>query len=410
MSLTPSAARRRTAAIVTVLAVAGSALAYTSYAVLAPLAPITAFVLPVESVTTPPASVSLPGDGGAAIAALDGEQIYAGRDLDTPRPLASITKVITALVVLDAYPIAEGASGATLTLSAADSALPARYRAINGSVAPAPLGAVVTQRQVIELMMVRSANNYAETLALWAYGSIDAYLDAARSWLDDHDLEGITVGDSTGFSLANTGTPRDLVKLARTALDSEVIATAAAMPSVTVPEVGTFETTNLALGLAGVTGIKTGTLDGIGANLLFSSTIAAGDDAVDVVGVVLGLDDQRAVAAAVQTLVVSAADDFHRVELADPGTPVATYTSAWGDSAQLTVAEAETVLVWGPTASRTAVDAPPLVVGQPPPRGASLVVVIAGQRSAIPVEWVGTIDPPSLEWRLLQPLENLLGG
>lgn len=410
MTSAASGARRRTAAIVTVLGLVTSALAYTSYAVLAPIAPITAVELPVGSVSTPVASVTLPGTGGAAIAASDGEQIYAARELDTPRVLASITKVVTALVVLDAHPIAEGASGDTLTLTAADSALPARYRAINGTVAPAPQGTTITQRQVIELMMVRSANNYAETLAIWAFGSIDAYLDAARSWLDARGLDDITVGDSIGFSVQNTGTPRELIELARIALDNEVIATAASMPSVTVPGVGTFETTNLALGLTGVNGIKTGTLDGFGANLLFSSEIDAGEQPVEVVGVVLGLADQRAVATAVQTLISTASDDFHVVALAEPGTPVATYTSAWGDSAQLTVARAETVLVWGPTASRSALDAPPVVAGRAPPRGATLDVLIAGQRQSIALRWEGEIEPPPLEWRLLQPIEQLLSG
>lgn len=405
-----TSARRRTAAIVAVLAVLLSTLGYTSYAVLAPIEPIPAVALPVEQVSTPPGSVTLPGIGGAAIAAADGDQIFAGRELDTPRVLASITKVITALVVLEAYPIESGASGASLTLTAADGALPARYRAMNGTIAPAPPGTVVTQRQVIELMMVRSANNYAETLALWAFGSIDAYLAAARSWLDDHGLNGISVGDSTGFSLQNTGTPRDLVELARVALENEVIVEAAAQPSVSVPGVGTFETTNLALGLAGVSGIKTGTLDGIGANLLFSSTIAVGEQPVDVVGVVLGLADQGAVAAAVQTLVGTASDDFRTVTLAEPGTPVATYTAPWGDRAQLVVAEAESALVWGATSTRAAVRAPPLLAGLGPPDDASMVVEIAGQRRPVSLRWVGEIDPPPLEWRLMRPLEQILGG
>ncbi|MEN9620341.1 MAG: hypothetical protein RL499_534 [Actinomycetota bacterium] len=402
-------ARRAVAlATLTTLVVAGSG--YFAFAGLAPVEPIPATTSVIASVTTPPASVSLPGEGGAAIAARDTEQVFASRDLDTPRALASITKVITALVVLETYPIAEGAPGASITLTAADSALPARYLAMNGSVAPAPAGTVVTQRQVIELMMVRSANNYAETLAVWAFGSTGAYLDAAREWLAKNDLDGITVGDSTGFSLANTGTPRELIELARIALDNEVIATAVAKPSVTVAGVGTFETTNLALGLAGVNGIKTGTLDGIGANLLFSSTITVADTTTDVVGVVLGLDDQESVAAAVTSLVTSATDDFFLVSLVEPGTVVATYTAPWGDTARLVTAETEPVLVWGPGASRTAIEAPPLIVGNDRLPRATLVVSIGAQRQSIPLQWEGTIDSPPLLWKLTQPIDELVAG
>lgn len=410
MRRTASATRRRAIAAATVMSLAIAALTYSIAAGLAPIAPVIAVTNTITPVTTPSGTVTLPGAGGAAIASADGEQIFAARDLDEPRVLASITKVITALVVLDVYPIEEGASGASITLTAADSALPARYRAMNGTVAPAPQGAVVTQRDVIELMIVPSANNYAETLAVWAFGSMTDYLDAARAWLSAHELDAITVGDAVGFSLDNTGTPRELVELARIALENEVIASAAALPSVTVAGIGTFETTNLALGTAGVSGIKTGTLDGIGANLLFASTVAVGDVTTEVVGVVLGLSDQDAVAAAVSALVTTVADDFFVITLVEPGTTVATYATAWGDSARLVTGESEPVLVWGAATSRAIVETPPLVVGGERRPPASLVVLIGGQRTSIPLQWEGTISAPPLSWQLAHPLEQLFGG
>lgn len=410
MSRGSSAGRRRAIAAATILSLALATFGYLIAAGLAPVAPINAVASTISPVTTPAGTVTIPGEGGAAIAAADGEQIFAARDLDRPRVLASITKVITALVVLDAYPIAEGASGASITLSAADSALPARYRALNGTVAPAPQGAVVSQRQVIELMIVPSANNYAETLAVWAFGSMNDYLSAARDWLSDQGLDEITIGDAAGFSLSNTGTPRELVELARIALENEVIASAAALPSVTVPGIGTFETTNLALGTAGVTGIKTGTLDGYGANLLFASTVAVGDESTDVVGVVLGLRDQEAVAAAVTTLVTTAADDFAVVSLIEPGTTVATYSSPWGDSARLVAGESDPVLVWGAASSRVLIDAPPLVVGSDQPPPATLVVLIGSVRTSIPLRWEGAISAPPVSWQLQQPIDQLFGA
>ena len=410
MSRRASAARRRAIAAATMLSLLLAALGYSIVAGLAPVAPISAQIVAIEPVTTPVGTATLPGEGGAAIAAAEGNQVFAARELDRPRVLASITKVITALVVLDTYPIEEGASGASITLTAADSALPARYRAMNGTIAPAPAGTVVTQRQVIDLMMVASANNYAETLAVWAFGSMGGYLDAARAWLSDHELDAITVGDATGFSLENTGTPRELIELARIALDNEVIASAAALPSVTVPGVGTFETTNLALGIAGVTGLKTGTLDGVGANLLFSSTVAVADETTTLVGVVLGLDDQEAVAAAVQSLVTSVADDFFTITLVEPGTTVATYASPWGDVARLVTDVSEPVLVWGDVSTRAIVDAPPYVVGGDQLPLATVVVEVGGRRESIPLRWQGSLSAPPLLWQLMQPIDQLVGG
>ncbi len=157
-----------------------STLGYGAFAALAPVPSAEALVQPLPELVTPAPEVSIPAYGAAAIGAAEGHQVFASRGLDEVRPIASITKVITALVVLDTHPIAAGSQGATITLTAADSRLVDRYRALNGTTAPAPVGVSITQREVIELMLVASANNYAETLATWAFGSVADYLTAAR--------------------------------------------------------------------------------------------------------------------------------------------------------------------------------------------------------------------------------------
>lgn len=403
------AVRRGTAAVVASFVVVFSAIGYSTYALLAPLPVISPIAVPFESISTSAAVVSMPEAGGAAIAEADGTHLFAGRELDTPRPLASIAKVVTALVVLEEHPIEGDSDGADITLTAADSRLPARYRAIDGAVAPAPQGLTLTQRQIIELLLVPSANNYAETLAVWAFGSEDAYIAAARSWLDARGLDSIRIGDATGFSLLNTGTPRELVALARLALADPVVARAAALSVVSVTGVGTFDTTNLALGSDGITGLKTGTLDGVGSNLLFSGTVLVKNEPVDVVGVVLGLVDQPEVARAVRALVSSATDDFHRIELAQVGTVVARYSAPWGDTAELRVAEGVGALVWGPVTTRAVLDAPQLQVGTDtaPP---SLIVRYGSQHARVDLEWSGSIDPPPPGWLLAQPIELLFAG
>jgi D-alanyl-D-alanine carboxypeptidase (penicillin-binding protein 5/6) len=404
-----TARRVRATGIIAVLALATSTLGYGAFALLAPLPPITPVVLPLAQVSTPEPAVVLPTYGASAIAAADGEQIYAGRDLDTPRPIASIAKVVTALVVLAERPIEGDGPGASITLSAADSRLPARYAAINGTVAPAPAGAVVTQRQMIELMMVHSANNYAESLAVWGFGSVDAYLAAARRWLDGQGLASIRIADTTGFSPDNRATPRDLVALARLAAADPVVAAASARRTLTVPGIGTFENRNLALGTAGITGLKTGTLRVVGSNLLFSGTVTAADEPVDIVGVVIGAPDQETIARDLRRLIASVVDDYHAVAIGEPGAVVARYTAPWGDTAELVVDETITDLVWGDVRSVAFTSAPEVLPGLGTPSAPTLIVRYGDREARLDLRWVGEIGEPPLAWRLAQPLAEVTG-
>lgn len=383
---------------------------YTVAAALAPVAAIEPQPQPLPAVSTPPATVDLPGYGAWAVAAADDRQIYAGRRLDEQLPMASIAKVVTALVVLEEHPIEGDSEGAAITLTVADSRLPARYAAINGTVAPAPAGLIVSQRAMIELMMVHSANNYAETLAVWAFGSEAAYLEAARAWLDEQGMPGATIADTTGFSPQNRASVRELVTLARLAAAHPVVAAASALPRVTVPGVGSYENRNAALGRAGVDGLKTGTLRVIGSNLLFSADLVVGDRTVSVVGAAIGAPDQETIADDLEQLLASVSDDFRTITIGEAGQVVATYVAPWGDSAALRVVDAVDDTVWGPVRSVALVDLPVVQPGVESPRAPVLIVRYGDREVRLALEWEGAIEGPPLDWRLRQPLEAVLGG
>lgn len=383
---------------------------YGTFAVLAPVDPIAPQVVELETVSTPEAVVALPSYGGSAIGDAESNHLFAGVDIDTARPIASLTKVVTALVVLAEHPIDDGTDGATITLTAADSRLVSRYAAINGTTAPAPAGGTISQRAVIELMMVHSANNYAESLAVWAFGSVDAYLVAARAWLDEQGLAGIAIADTTGFSPHNQASPRSMLGLARIAAADPVVSAAAALPSVTVPGIGTFDNRNLIIGVDGVTGLKTGTLSASGASLLFSAQHAGPTGEHRVVGVVLNGPDHPRIAADVRALLASVRDDYHEVTLIEAGTVVARYSSPWGDTAELRVASTIDDLIWGSMSATATVHAPALQPGvdfDDEPMGE---VRYAGQRALLPLEWVGSIGEPPLDWRLAQPLAEIINA
>ncbi len=413
--------RRRFVAVASAV-LAATALAmgggYSAFALLAPLDGVAPVVQPLGSISTPEPTVDLPAYGGWAIGDATSEQVYAGRSIDDVRPIASIAKVVTALVVLDERPIDDGEAGETLTLTAADAALVGRYQSINGTTAPARAGLSISQREVIQLMMVHSANNYAETLAVWAFGSVEAYVDAANEWLAEHGIENLTIADSTGFSTSNAGSPRAMLQLARLAVADPVVSAASALPSVTVSGVGTFENRNLALGENGVTGLKTGTLRVAGSSLLFSAERVV-DGAVDVlpesagtvglVGVALGGPNHPTIAADLDDLLDSVVDDFHVVTLGEPGSVVAQYTTEWGDTAELVLAETQQRLVWGETTTVSFAPAPTLQPGLKAPPPGELLVRWGDESVRLDLEWRGALEAPPLDWRIAQPWESLTG-
>ena len=83
-----------------------------------------------------------------------------------PAPIASITKLVTALLVLDELPLAVGEQGPEYRFTCAGP------RRVLGSISRAgesaldvPVGGTLTEYQMLEGMLIGSANNYADRLA-----------------------------------------------------------------------------------------------------------------------------------------------------------------------------------------------------------------------------------------------------
>lgn len=402
--------RRRSlvlAAGITAGALATGAGLYSSYALMMPVPAVAGEAIERSSVATPAETVVLPGYGASAVGPLDEPgAVYAGTDLDTPRPIASITKVVTALVVLDAAPLATGESGPSITLDAAAGSLDEEYIARNGSYAPAREGLQLTQRQLIDLMLVWSANNYADTLAIWAFGSVEAYVEAAGAWIERNGLDGLRVVDATGFSPESAASPRALLDLARLAVANPVVAESTGLQRIEVPGVGAFENRNTALGLDGVTGLKTGTTEEAGACLLFSGRAEVDGEIVEVVGVVLDAEVHAQAAADTRTLLTSVIDDYRSVELGTAGEVVARWRAPWGDEAELRIADDARELVWGGATSQLFVPTPVLPPGGGVPANPLMIVQLGDEQVDVPLEWSGRIGGPDIWWRLVRPLRE----
>nr|WP_228507152.1 D-alanyl-D-alanine carboxypeptidase [Plantibacter sp. VKM Ac-2880] len=345
--------RRRRLAVFGILAIVIGILGYSGGALLRPIPAAAATLEAPEALTStlvqPATPVSWPGFGRGALGAVGFDGVLTSSGEQTPFPIASITKTITSLVVLDAKPLAAGDQGPSITLTDADVGFYYDTIAENGSAAPVVAGSVFTQRQMLEALLLPSANNYSISLAVWAFGSVDAYLQAARAWLDARGLTGTTVTNTSGLGETNVSTPSDLVTIGKLVLADPALASIVSEPTATLPAIGEVENTNALLGRYGVTGLKTGTDDASGACLLFSADLQVAGRTVTVVGVILGADNHTVLNDAVVSLLQSVPAGFHQVQLATAGAPVGSYDTAWGETAKVVVASDASVLVWQDT-------------------------------------------------------------
>lgn len=397
----PHYVRRRILTILA-LAVVVAVGVYVPATLLAPIAPasatVTKFTAPAEKSLT----LSFPSYGATAVEAVGFTDSLKTSGDAKPRSIASISKIVTALVVLDKKPL-DGSQGPKITFTASDHALYARYLAQNGEVADMPTGLTLTERQTLQVALIKSANNYASALAYWAYGSNDAFVDAASAWLKKNGLEHTRLVEPTGLSAANQSTATDLVKIGKLALANPDVAKIVSTKSVEIPTVGTVENSNKLLGIDSVVGIKTGTLDEAGACLLFASRETIEGKEVTVIGVMLGGVDHDSLDADIQKLLASVKSGFQTVTAVTEGTAFGTYTTEWGANAHAVASKTVSKLVYGKAPVRAVPSLDPVTEASTGDRAGTLKVTIGETTTTVPLELDHPIPAPDAWWRLTNP-------
>ena len=184
--------------------------------------------------------------------------VLFSRAADESNPMASTTKVMTAVVALE--------SGMPLSSTYVVSELAASNQ---GSVIGFPAGQQVTLRELLDGMLLHSGGDAADGIAECVGGSLDAFVAKMNARAEELGLTGTHYTSPDGLSDENHySTPRDLVTLARHAMTLPAFKTTVGTTSVTLDVGGvaeTFANTNPLLGVyPGMQGIKTGYTYGAG--------------------------------------------------------------------------------------------------------------------------------------------------
>ena len=134
--------------------------------------------------------------GGFALYDYERAEYQVSYNTSEVRPIASITKLITAITVLR--------SGAELT---------EKVKVKGKSAGRFPNGTLVTRNDLMKAMMISSDNRAAETLANTYPGGFDQFINDANAYLRGRGLLYTSIEEPTGLSRNNVSTATELISL-----------------------------------------------------------------------------------------------------------------------------------------------------------------------------------------------------
>nr|WP_281069494.1 hypothetical protein [Microbacterium amylolyticum] len=361
-----------------------------------------------------------PDQGYAAVAieGIDGVVSSATEENpETPVPMASLTKVITALVLLERQPLAPGEDGPMYEFGWLDQQAANDLRWRNESALDVPVGGTLTYFQLLEGILMGSAGNYANKLVdqLWDYDR-DAYGISVISWLERNGLENTVVVDATGISPDNRSTPSDMLRVSELALANPVIAEIVAQAETDIPGAGEVKNSHPLINETGIVGIKTGHLDtweSVSYNLTTAKDIDRGDDGVTrAYAAVMQQPNHDLQESISRDLLNAVVTGLEPIEALPGGTVVATVTAPWGAQTQVVTSQDAVLTLWNGEEATIDLGEFTVRVGDRADRSVG-TATISGQLDETEVELRTTdaFTPPSIQWRLSHPLELLgIGG
>lgn len=379
-------------------------IAYVLYTALRPIAlPLTLNItLPQQPNSSSP-SIPWPSEGQAAYGAT-GYGVLATHNIDAPTPTASVAKVISALAVLDKKPLQLGETGPTITFSSADVDIYNHYYLNDGSSVAVTSGEQMTEYQALQAMMLPSANNIADSLAIWTFGSLDAYKTYATGYVARLGMTHTTVDDASGFSDHTVSTADDLILLGQAAIQNPILAQIVGQKSASSPS-GNFSNVNTLLGQSSIVGIKTGNTDAAGGVFLGAATITIQNKPLTIITAVMHTSSLPSALASSLTLVKASNALFSLTNVVSGGDVVGKATTAWGTTTNLVMKQSIDLINWNqatPSVSSTTVKTLSSVASK----------TVVGKVIAKDHNFTTTSDiflesqpsQPGLLWRLLHPL------
>ncbi|KAE9624183.1 D-alanyl-D-alanine endopeptidase [Aeromonas veronii] len=168
--------------------------------------------LPAVSAAPNPAKLEVRSSSALVVDVKTGKTLYQ-KNATKVRPIASLTKLMTALVVLDA----KQNLNQTITVDKND------MDRVKHTHSRIRMGTKVTRRDALHLALMSSENRMASALARHYPGGRSAFVRAMNNKARQLGMRNTHFYDSTGLSTRNVSTAQDLGKLAAAAYRQPLI-------------------------------------------------------------------------------------------------------------------------------------------------------------------------------------------
>ncbi len=346
-----------------------------------------------------------PRGGVQESVAVAGLGTVAATSHQTPTPIASLTKIMAALVVLHDHPLTLGQSGPSLVITPADVTQYRLEKARGDSVVAVRAGETISELQALEMVLVPSGDNIMQLLATWDAGTSTAFVAQMNSLAHSLGMTQTIYAGTSGANPATLSTANDQLRLAQVAMSNPVFAGIVAMPQATFPVAGVVYNVNADLGTDGIDGVKTGWLPQSGGCLVVAARDHVGSDNIQLLGVILGTQGVTPIPTALRDarhLMASLEQTVRHVVLA-AGSTVAHYQASNGQVVPVVTASALHLVALGASAVHVALR---LRQGVPAQLAAGSTIGTAtlslgNQHVSSVVRTTSAITGSSLAWRFL---------
>lgn len=328
-------------AVVVVLVVAGPGVGGTSSGVLSgsrhsprsgrTSAPVLRERLPaVMRFPGRPARLPFPVKGEAAVV-IPGLGVVGASPAERQVSIASLTKMMTAYIILKDHPLSMWGNGPVFQMTAADHANWV-FAAIRGeSNLEVKKGERLDERQLLEALMIPSADNIANYLAVWDAGSLPRFVAKMNAEAAHLGLVSTHYADASGLDPRSRSTAVDQAMLAGITMTDPVLRSIVDNIYVMLPIAGrVWNVYNPAIGVDGIIGVKSGFTHAAQACLATAAWRIVGGRRYLVVSTVLGVRLGLRQAAHVDEALLEAVSKELSVQTVLPrGAAVATAVAPW---------------------------------------------------------------------------------